>query len=282
MIEPQSFNKTYLRKHFALPMEHGSWIWLIGPLLVGIAAGGRLSLDLVPLIVAALFLFLIRQPINIFVKALSGRRARSDWKPALFWSAIYSIIIAVATYLLIQRGHTLLLWLALPGLPVFGWHLWLVAKREDRRQMLLEMIGSGVLALAAPAAYWVTGGEENTIALLVWVLTWVQSAASISHVYLCLEQRELKEPPSRSKSWRSGFGMLLFHLSIFVGSIVIALMQIVPWPIPLAFGLMLLNATESVLNPAVGIKPSRIGFRQLGASSLFVLLLILSFTLFTP
>ncbi|HEX7976819.1 MAG TPA: YwiC-like family protein, partial [Anaerolineales bacterium] len=118
--------ETYFRKVIALPQDHGSWVFLLSPLLIGLFAGGRWTPATAPLIVAAFAAFLIRQPVTMAVKALSGRRPRQDLAPALFWAAVYGLVGAAAFAALVLQGFGYLLVLALPGLPVFAWHLLLV------------------------------------------------------------------------------------------------------------------------------------------------------------
>ena len=66
------------------------------------------------------------------------------------------------------QGFWYLLLLAIPALPVFGWHLWLVSRRRERRQPGVEIVGAGVLALAAPAAYWVGRGAPEPLGWWLW------------------------------------------------------------------------------------------------------------------
>jgi hypothetical protein len=66
------------RRTIALPQEHGSWIFLISPLLIGLFAGKNLNAGSLALTLAALVAFLIRQPITVSVKIYSGRRPRTD------------------------------------------------------------------------------------------------------------------------------------------------------------------------------------------------------------
>ncbi|MBM2843259.1 MAG: hypothetical protein HW404_1096, partial [Anaerolineales bacterium] len=107
------------------------------------------------LAVAALAGFLLRQPATILVKVSAGRRPPREFRPALAWAAVDLILLGLTTAVLVAGGHARILILAVPGLLVFAWHLRLVRRREDRRQMGIEIVGAGVLALAAPAAYWV-------------------------------------------------------------------------------------------------------------------------------
>jgi hypothetical protein len=72
-------------RHIALPQDHGSWVFLFSPLLIGLFAGGHLSQASLLLIIAALAAFLLRQPVTIAVKVYSGRRSRRDLPAARFW-----------------------------------------------------------------------------------------------------------------------------------------------------------------------------------------------------
>ena len=267
------------RKHYALPAEHGAWIWWIGPLLIGAAAGGDPNPLLLLLALTALAAFLLRQPTTIAVKALSGRRTRDELRPALIWSAIYLAFASVGILLLVMAGQARLLLLALPGVLIFSWHLWLVSRRQERQQPGVEIIAAGALALTAPAAYWISGGASDLEAWLLWGLTWLQSAASIVHVYIRLKQRHLTLVPEMDERIRMGRRSLLYNGFNQLVSIGLAGAGWVPAMVPLAFGVSSVDAVEGVLRPAVGVAPRRIGLRQLLVSSAFVLLMVFAYML---
>jgi len=267
--------RKYFRRNIAITNEHGSWVFLFSPLLIGIFAGGQWSTSLLYLVIAALAVFLIRQPITIAVKVFSGRRSRRDLPIAWFWIAVYGVIALVMLIGLVIREHDYLLYLALPGLPVLGWHLWLVSRRAERRQAGMEIIASGVLALSAPAAYWISVGNPNVTGWWLWGLTWLQSAASIVYAYLRLEQRSWKENPDLKTRIRSGQRALLyssFNLALTV------ILSTVGWLPPWIFIPYLLQWGETnwgTLYPALGVKPNHIGVRQLVISTLFTILFII-------
>src|SRR5919109_2479540 len=97
---------SYFRKQIFLPQDHGSWVFIFSPLLVGLFAGGRFALASLSLVLAAIAAFLIRQPITIAVKAYSGRRPKSDLPAAWFWIMLYGLIILIALIGLIRLGFT--------------------------------------------------------------------------------------------------------------------------------------------------------------------------------
>ena len=280
-----SFSSTYLRRHIALPGEHGAWVFILSPLLIGLFAGGNFTSASIYLIIAAMSAFLIRQPVTIAIKAYSGRRSRRDLPAARFWILVYGIIGLLAVTGLVVLGFASLLILALPGIPVFIWHLYLVSRRLERGQVGIEVVGSGVLALAAPAAYWVGLGPPPTplgfasldpLGWWLFALTWLQSAASIVYAYLRLEQRELPAippVPERLSMARRALSYTGFNL---VAVAALCLGDILPSLVFLPYALQWGETLYGSLKPAVGYKPTRIGVRQLIVSTLFTVLFILT------
>ena len=187
--------RRLLRRHIALPPDHGSWVFLFSPLIIGLVAGGRFTSATPFVILGALAAFLLRQPVLMLVKALSGRRSRNELPAACFWTAIYGTVGLFSAATLIRLGFAYLLYLVVPALPVFAWHLVLVSRRAERRQIGVELAGSGALAFAAPAAMWAGLGHPDVLGWWLWGLVWFQSAASIVYTYVRLEQRVLPAVP---------------------------------------------------------------------------------------
>lgn len=271
--------RTYFRKQIFLPQDHGSWVFLFSPLLIGLFAGGSFTLGSLYLVVAAIAAFLIRQPVTMMVKVYAGRRPRTDLPAARFWIAVYGVVILMALIGLLRAGAGYVLFLAVPGAPVFAWHLWLVSRREERRQVNVEIIATGVLALVAPAAYWIGIGGYSPIGWWLWVLTWLQNAASIVYAYLRLEQREWKQAPPRNMLWKAGrraFAYTTFNLLL---TLVLGFASILPQLLFLPYLVQWGETLWGIFNPAVKWKPVRIGTRQLIVSILWTVLFILTWRL---
>ena len=268
-------NRTdILRKYIALPQDHGSWVFLISPLLIGLFAGGSVSSATPFLILAAFSAFLIRQPITIAIKATSGRRSRRDLPAARFWMTVYGAAGLIGLAGLVWQGLAYLMLLAIPGIPVFAWHLYLVSKRAERRKAGIEIVASGVLALAAPAAFWAAQGSPDPRGWWLFGLVWLQSSASIVYAYLRLEQRELKEMPDRNTQWQLGRRALLYTYTNLIMVLGLSLSGHLPGWLFLAYALQAAETTWGTFNPAIKVKPALIGVRQLIVSSLFTLLFI--------
>ena len=268
--------QTYFRKIAALPGEHGAWVFILSPLLIGLVVGDDFNAGSLALVVGATAAFLIRQPVTLAIKAYSGRRSKSDLPAARFWMVLYGLVGLLALGELVVLRYGYVLWLALPGVPVFAWHLWLVSRRAERRQVNIELVGSGVLALAAPAAYWVGVGSPEPVGWWLFGLTWFQSAASIVYAYLRLEQRELREAPTPTVRLRMGQRALLYTGFNLLATLALGLLHVLPGWIFLPYLLQAAETFYGTLMPAVGYKPTRIGIRQLIVSTLFTILFIVT------
>lgn len=250
-------------------------MFLLSPLAIGLIAGGRFMLWSAFLVIGLLAAFLLRQPVIIAVKAYSGRRSRADLPAARFWMVIYGLVALLALIGLMINGYAYLIYLAIPGLPVFIWHLWLVSRRKERRQPGIEIIGSGVLALSAPAALWVGSGSTSPEGWLLFLLTWAQSAASIVYAYLRLEQRDLIFLPLRADQWRMARRALLYTSFNLIGSSALSLVGVIPGLLFIPYAIQWLETLYGTVHPAIGYKPTRIGLRQLAVSSIFTLCFII-------
>ncbi|HQV28768.1 MAG TPA: YwiC-like family protein [Thermoflexales bacterium] len=265
------------RRQIALPQDHGSWVFIGMPLLIGLFDGGIIAPASVALVIAAMAAFLIRQPVTMAIKVESGRRPRTDLPAALFWLAVYGLIAALAAVALIALGAGSVLYLALPAAPIFAWHLLLVSRRAERRQLWIEVLGTGALALAAPAAYWVGIGRYESGGLLLWGLVWAQSAASIAYAYFRLEQREWKVVPDRRARFAAGRGPILFAGANLLGAVVLGpLTGLQPGWVFVPFALQFAETLWGTDHPAIGARPAAIGTRQLVVSTLFTLLFIVA------
>ena len=267
--------QRYLRKQFFLPQDHGSWVFILSPLLIGLSAGRSFTSASLYLIIAALAAFLIRQPITMAIKAWSGRRPMEDLPVARAWILFYGAILVLTVVGLTGAGFAYILYLAIPAGPVFAWHLWLVSRREERRQAGIEIIATGVLSLAAPAAYWVGIGKYEPVGWWLWILVWMQTAASIIYAYLRLEQREWKSVPNRWMRFRAGARAYLYTSFNFASALALSLLGILPSLTFIPYLVQWVETLWGVDHPAVGWKPTRIGIRQLIVSTLWTALFIL-------
>ncbi len=272
-----SFSAKYLHRNIAVPNDHGSWVFLLSPMLIGFFAAGRWNSAGFYLINAALAAFLLRQPVSMMMKAYAGRRSRQDLPAARLWFSIYSLAALGAVWQLYRLGFGYVFYLAVPGLLVFAWHLFLVRKRAERYQIAIDIIASGTLALAGPAAYWIGVGDYTpNPGWWFWVLVWFQSAASIVYAFLRLAQRRLKIKPQRKTRMEMGRRALLYSGFNFIVVLALGFADVLPSRLWIPYALQLIETVWGTFNPAVGVKPTIIGLRQLAISTLFTVLFILA------
>ena len=220
--------------------------------------------------------FMIRQPMTVYVKAISGRRPKSDLAPARFWLLIYGSISALALTALILQGFGFVLYLAIPGAPVFAWHLWLVSQRKERKQAGIEIIATGVLSLAAPAAYWVALGELRS----AWLVALGMDMAAIIREH-CLRISQARTTRIEShdlktgKLWRMGKRALLYTSFNLFASLMLGWANIIPQLIFIPFLFQWLETLWGITHPSIGWKPTRIGIRQLIVSTFWTILFII-------
>jgi hypothetical protein len=140
----------------------------------------------------------------------------------------------------------------------------------------MEIAGSGVLALTAPAAYWVGTTLYHPVGWLLWGLTWMQAAVSILYAYLRLEQRVWPSIPSPVERWQAGRSVVLTAMASFLVVVSLSVFKIVPVWLPAAYVIQLGESVWGTFVPAVKVKPTQIGLRQLVISVLFTIAFILA------
>ncbi|HSM71063.1 MAG TPA: YwiC-like family protein [Anaerolineales bacterium] len=267
--------KDIFKKHIAIPQDHGSWVFILSPLLIGVFAGRSFTYATFNLIVAAMAAFMLRQPATALIKILSKRRGKTNLRAVVFWMSTYGLIALLALTALVLEGFGFVIYLAVPGISVFAWHLWLVSKREERRQVNVEIIATGVLSLSAPAAYWVGIGEYDPYGWWLWALVWFQTAASIVYAYLRLSQREQAKGPDRSGQWKMGWRAALYTTFNLASVLTLGLLAVLPRLLFIPYLVQWLETMWGITHPAVGWKPTRIGVRQLIVSTIWTVLFII-------
>ncbi|MDX1378770.1 MAG: hypothetical protein R3307_07975, partial [Anaerolineales bacterium] len=242
---------------------------------IGVFAGKSFTYATFNLIVAAMAAFMLRQPAIALIKIISKRRSKADLKSAVFWMSVYSLIAFLALTALVLEGFGYVIYLAVPSVPVFAWHLWLVSKREERRQVNVEVIATGVLSLSAPAAYWVGIGAYDSYGWWRWVLVWLQTAASIVYAYLRLSQREQAMGLKRSEMWKMGWRAALYASFNLVSVLTLSLLAVLPRLLFIPYLVQWLESMWGITHPAIAWKPTRIGVRQLIVSTIWTVLFII-------
>jgi hypothetical protein len=210
---------------------------------------------------------------TILVKVVSRRRPRRDLPAAIFWASIYGGIALVNLLGLLLRGYEYVAALAIPGVAVFAWYLILVGSRGERGQIGVEILGAGVLALLAPAGFWIGLERFDPLGWWLWGLIWAQAAMSIVHVHARLGHRKTAAGTPgkpRALARRSMALSTAVVLAVLVLSAAGRLPSLLFVPYLLQWG----EAAWALATPQAGTRPNVIGVRQLVVSALFTVLFI--------
>jgi YwiC-like protein len=170
------------------PREHGAWGIVLVPLTTGAAVGYLSPASIFPLIlftVAALALFCLRTPLEIWLAASplrpqSPTERRAVLSSAVVFAAVAGIALAVLLWL--ERSWDLLILGAAVAAIFFSQA---ILKRLGRQtRMSAQLAGSLGLASTAAAAYYVVTGKLDSTALILWGLNWLFAANQIHFVRL--------------------------------------------------------------------------------------------------
>lgn len=267
---------SLFRREIALPQEHGAWVFFLSPFIIGWGVSGRsINGALVALFLASLGGFLARHPLTIIIKARSGRRALRESRIASVWLLVYGCLSLLGTAKLISLGYAFILWIALPVLALLGIYLWLVSLRSERHNLALDIATAATMALIAPAAYWTSIGNYHPIGWMLWGLCTLHATGAILHAFMRLEQRRWKTRPEWSTELRVALPSLLFNAISTSVVLLLSLTGNLPGMLPIAFALQWFETLYGAVKPAIRVRPTAIGLRQLAISSLFTLLVIL-------
>ena len=162
--------RAFRRPRTFLPQEHGGWFLFLTPLAVGLLVARQMNDRGLGFALAALAVFLARQPLDLAIRSLSGTRTRADLPAVLAWLAIYGGLVAgVGGYLLFVQKLWGLIPLAAAGAGLLALQLWAGSTRKART-IWAEVIGTAGLALSAAGGHYAATGAGSPTALALWLL----------------------------------------------------------------------------------------------------------------
>jgi hypothetical protein len=258
------------RTTLQLPREHGAWAMLSVPFLIGVLVGGGQSWRVLWLGLAMTFVFIAREPLLLWQRA---RRRGKDSGAARRLVFIYFGLAALFSAPLLVFHH--LFGLVLLGLLVMillGVNTWQAGQREDRT-VLGESLAILGLTLTAPAAHYVARGRWEVVALWLWALSALYFTSSVFYVKLRVLESTRKEQ-ARKQAWRH---CALYHASLSISLVVLALTSSVYLFALVAFAPALLRAFWSLLKPAGQLNLRRIGVMEICYSLVFLIFMAIAF-----
>jgi hypothetical protein len=169
------------------PREHGAWFMLLAPLGLGLAAPERPALPVAALLTAA--------ALAAFLAQDAARRLwRGQRPPGLMgWLGVWATLAGAAGItLLVTRGSAPLVAIAGAGVAAFGVELGIERSRRRSLQAGSDLLAAAALALSAPAAVTLGGGDAASRGLWLWVLCFVFFTSAVAHVRLLLAWARLR------------------------------------------------------------------------------------------
>jgi len=249
-------------KSFALPHEHGSWGFLLEPLLAGIfLAPGLAAIWITLLFVGA---FLLRQPLRFLVPDLLEKknlpRTMIAGKFVLFYGIIF-LVGLIGTFVTVNKFALLPFALVIP-FAIF--QIYSDAQKQSRD--LIAEIG-GATALASSIAVLAIAKDENLAnGFALWLIMLARLIPSVLYVRsrLRLEKGKpfTKFPPISSHIFASAILILL------------AWWKLAPWLIVLMSVVLLVRAVAGLSEFRKPMKAKWIGIREVIYGLLYVVALV--------
>lgn len=255
------------RKQLLLPAEHGSWAWLLVPYFVGTAVAGSLNLAALPVLLAALALFLMRQPATIWLRIRQSRGRKSD-EPLVARLTVGLALTAAACLVgLLWLGIWDILWLAVPVSLLLLAYVAIATRRQTAtRTVWLELVGAVGLALTAPAAMIAASEHIYNGVWWLWLLMALQNSLGVFYVRLRLADTHRKPAARSPQLWAHLVGSGLVILLALSGRL--PALTILPF---LGFGL---RALWLYLQPRPIANIKKFGFLEVGLEIISGLLII--------
>jgi hypothetical protein len=249
------------RRSLLLPAEHGSWSWLLVPLFLGAAVGGRFNGAVLLVLIGSLSAFLLRQPATAWFRIRRGKGRRSDEGLAAGWTLTLSVAALLALAGLLALGHIRILLLFGPLSLLLAAYLAIALRKRARlRSLGMEMAGAAGLAISAPAAYAAVTGRLDETAWLLWLLAGLLNALGVLYV-----RRRLADS-------RQPGGNRLGQLGAHVAALVLVAVLVVAGRTPflglLPFAALVLRSAWLAQRPRPVDNIKRFGFTEVAVESI--------------
>lgn len=247
-------------KSIALPAEHGGWVLLFEPMVLGLLlapsiAGFYLGLS-------ALGFFLARHPLTLVI--LNRRRESPRTVLARRFAAAYTMVGAaslIAAITFTQHAFALPLLIAAPLAMVQVAHDW-----TGRRRLLWSELAGAVAILSLAPAIALAGGWSSPAAFALWAIMIARAAPAIFYVRAILARLHRRSAPP--------LPMMITHVLAIVAVSALVRAALVP---RLALAVMLILLARAVIGFCTlqRVTAKQLGFSEiaLGAVTVFGIVL---------
>jgi hypothetical protein len=243
-----------LRFALKLPKEHGAWVMLYVPFVLGVAVAGRVNWPVLLFLLSATAVFISRESLLVYWRARArGRDAVEAGKALLLYLALAAafgspLILTFELFWLIPLGLVGAALLLINGRQ---------ATRMEERSTTGEMMAIGGLTMTGPAAYYVASGRWDATALWLWLLSALYMASSVFYIKLRVYRLNPRKQAEQRRSLRScavyhSFLIVALPVLIFAGSLsLFAFIAFAPALVRTFWGMFMPNAKVNLVRAGI-------------------------------
>lgn len=234
----------------AIPTEHGGWMFLIEPILLGL--GVAFSLPGLLLALAALGAFLLRHPLKIAVD--DHRRGKRYERTAVAerFTVIYGFIALLALSLAIFTADSRFILPLLLALPLVAVQLYFDFGKRSR-ELAAELSGSVAMGAVASSIA-IMSGWNVTDSLVLWILLAARFVPAILYVRQRLRLEYGKE--------YQVIPVAIAHITALAIAFLLVFMHLAPWTAVAAMLLLLTRAAYGLSHRHGPTRPQVVGIQE--------------------
>lgn len=254
------------KKAIPVPAEHGAWAILYGSVLISVLAAQSVNLRWMLLIFSVTGLFLAHSPFSKLLRS-SDRTHPETKRHWMNWLLIDLALSLIPGLVLVFYFR---LWLLIPigigTVSLLCIHLYWASKRQERN-LNGEILGVAALTSAGFASHYVTTGHLTTTAWLIWLLSALYFTSGVFYVRMRIS-RFMKKDQFQARR----LSCLLYHLLMTGLLVCLAVTQLIPGLLPLAYIPILARALWYAWFPEKKLNIKRIGYSEVVQTVLFLIL----------
>lgn len=256
-----------------LPAEHGAWGILLVPLVTAAVVAGAWNLPLAALVVVVVALFLLRGSLE----------AHGTWRAITLPAhlALGAAALGAGAALLFYWRRRELFLLAALAAALFLAQSWLIRRHREqggeKRSLAAEIVGTGLLTLAAPAAWIAARGELERSGALLWLLNALFFAGGVLYVKYRVRGL-LAHRNFNGLAERVGFAwpVLIYHLLLVAFLLAATLADTFSLAVLIAFLPGVLRALALIFQLGRRFPIRRLGWTEVAHAVAFAALLMLA------
>lgn len=260
-----TINRPVRLKPIAIPTEHGSWGFLLEPLVAGIAIASSTAAPWIALMACGAFL--ARQPLKIYLADVRAGRRLPQTDVALKLAMGFGLAAAIGAVGLVATGGLFPLFPLVIAAPFAGYQIYRDMLRKSRG-LVSELLAAAALASTA-AVVTLAAGWTIRDSLLVWFIFAARFVPSIVYV----RSRLLLE---KGKDWSrtAVYATNIFALAAIVAIASVGLIPALPAGI---FAVLTIRALVGVSKFRKKVKAVRIGVFEVIYGALLVAAVIIGY-----